>query len=988
MIKKKEKHIVQHDCLFDGTKRVPVGSRAWFDWLGQHKTFRYHSKNLSFSARKETKASGDYWYAYRRISGKLKKRYLGKDPELDVDHLQEVARKLIQPTINDQSTGELEILQVGQTNRFFSSRKITPPLLPTQMISRRGLLKQMDAQIVFITAPAGYGKTILAAAWCQEQNVQPAWVSLDEYDNSLTRFWMLVNSALMKTGLSINLSLSVDDSLELFVASVINEIEFAIERNPDIRSLTLVLDDYHMITDNEAHQSVQLFMEKLPNCLQVIVAERPPNRFKRGRLRTASDVFEINESDLLVSDKAGVQYLSEHLGDKPFPQDNLHHFVSDLEGWVAGLHLTGMILSSSQLAENTLPIGKHEYLQEFIVETVLQQQPPEIQEFLIKTSFLGGLNASLCEAVTGNPNSKKILRSLWKQRLFITKFDDEAETYQYQRVFSHVLQTQLTARYEAKTAELLRRAAAWNIQHGFYTEAVDQYIAAQQWDEATIAIESISLEILKKHGEDSAMLRWFQMLPTETLRNHTPLALLYVVLIKANLPPAFVHSNLVRIKRQIETWDVTEQEKELLTNFIETADSNIPLNEDLSAFEGYIPNAEYRETIQLLIANLNFYRYYFGVESIRQNLLEKSRQQENWLVHLILSSSYALNLIQRKRLKQSERYIVRTFNDLLTVRERLPAPAGLLYTILSVIFYERGKWDEALESLSNARLIDPNPTSSNHPVASNLHASCIYRMQGEMDKAHEALQLARQHFEHRTPSVIHLEYVVAMEGEWLLQQGDLKAVESILRQENLSRNRMPLNTLRAKYLFLKEEYTELLHLIETSSTAQPTVVFTTPFELELLRAMALYHMRQVYDAKKSLAKLVREFAREEIIRPFLSLIALGDTLLILLRMVYWTENLSRQGKAHIETIVEELGQRAFLMNWTEKQEPKSTAINVTPREKEILIELAHGLSNLEIAWKLNITESTVKTHINNIYRKFGVTNRVQSVQFAKENSLL
>jgi LuxR family maltose regulon positive regulatory protein len=365
--------------------------------------------------------------------------------------------------------------------------------------------------------------------------------------------------------------------------------------------------------------------------------------------------------------------------------------------------------------------------------------------------------------------------------------------------------------------------------------------------------------------------------------------------------------------------------------------------------------------------------------------LERARKQGNAFVFLMLSTTYTMNLIQDKHLKQSEKCITDTLNNLLRSAGSLPEPAGLLYTNLSIILFEQGKWEEALKALDSSRRVDPNPTSSNHRIVRNLHASCIYRMQGKMDKAQESLQSARRHFEYRRPSLIATEYMLGREGEFYLQQGNLEAVERILEHDNLHDDSIALNTLRAKFLLREGNYTELLRLIEVSLTSKSNEIFTTPFELELLQPLALYHLDQVFDAKKLLAKHLREFAREGIICPFL---ALGSDLLVLLRIVYWTESLSRQSKAFIETIFEAFDEAVFLFKWSESGEAKRITINITPREKEIVSEMARGLSNLEIAWQLNITESTVKTHINNIYRKFGVSNRVQAVQFARDNNLL
>jgi LuxR family maltose regulon positive regulatory protein len=71
---------------------IAIGTAAWYDWLEQHRSFSFETDHLTFTARKEQRPGGWYWYAYRRSQGKLRAAYLGKSEELTLERLTMAAR--------------------------------------------------------------------------------------------------------------------------------------------------------------------------------------------------------------------------------------------------------------------------------------------------------------------------------------------------------------------------------------------------------------------------------------------------------------------------------------------------------------------------------------------------------------------------------------------------------------------------------------------------------------------------------------------------------------------------------------------------------------------------------------------------------------------------------------------------------------------------------------------------------------------------------
>jgi len=67
---------------------------------------------------------------------------------------------------------------------------------------------------------------------------------------------------------------------------------------------------------------------------------------------------------------------------------------------------------------------------------------------------------------------------------------------------------------------------------------------------------------------------------------------------------------------------------------------------------------------------------------------------------------------------------------------------------------------------------------------------------------------------------------------------------------------------------------------------------------------------------------------------------------------------------------------------------KIEKLDITSREYEVLLEIAEGLSNKEIADKLFLSESTIKTHVSNILLKLNAKRRTQAIQIAKAENII
>jgi LuxR family transcriptional regulator, maltose regulon positive regulatory protein len=404
----------------------PLQEDWWFVWLADHSSFSFQGKQGHLSLLKEPRARGaDYWYAYRSLNGRTVKKYAGRTVDLTAAHLEEIAHALASKapvvadeaerrkrppssTATDHHTRALHIPAPAAVPRPHQlpllSYKLQPPRLYPSLIVRDRLLAQLDAAleqpVTLLCAPAGYGKTTLVSQWLVARGATGhplAWISLDEGDNDLLRFWHHTIAACqgVQTHLGSTALAHLSTSLQPPFGPPDMEIVLTLLLN-DLANLPgaclLVLDDYHVISDPRIHGTMALFLEHLPASLHVLLLSRNTPALPLARLRAGGELYEIQAADLRFTTTETNEFLRQTLAF-PLAQEQLVQLDSHLEGWAAGLRLLALALrghKSQQEIEHHLAsfAGSHRLILDYFVSEVLSAQSESFQDFLLRTSVL------------------------------------------------------------------------------------------------------------------------------------------------------------------------------------------------------------------------------------------------------------------------------------------------------------------------------------------------------------------------------------------------------------------------------------------------------------------------------------------------------------------------------------------------------------------------------------------------------------------------
>ncbi len=981
---KLKKPVVEAGMLREETgETTDIHSTQWHKWLSQHRQFKYKGQGGHFSAQKERRSSGDYWYGYRRRDGKLNKAYLGKSAELTLSRLENAANDLAG---NLPLQADVETVATVPTS-FATLAKIQPATLPPNLVTRTRLIDQMQSPITIISAPGGYGKSTLLNTWRQAHPaLSVAWATLDADDNQLQRFWttMVVALQTIYPALGETLLPYLQRNTNVEPSEIAAWMSSELRSAADIQlSIGLVLDNFHHIKQSDILISLQSWFAHLPAGLQLIIAGRTRPPLALGRLRAMGIVTELEQDDLRFTLAEGIDFLQQHIADQALADDELERLVKRTGGWVAGLKLAAVALNKHPDQRHLIDTfsGSHLYVREYFLETALHQQSEAVQTFLLKTSILKQLTGALCDAVTGRTDGAQMLAQLWQENLFLSRAEDQS-WYQYHDLFAEMLHNQLQKQLPDLLIILHQRAANWYRQQNASADVVRHLLAISAWEEAASVIEEVVLRQLIEYGEDSRLLRWLQQLPETVFRHHKTLLFAYLRLAYLALPAAEIERVLDRLENDLTHShpQLTQEEADVLAELRATRH-----NVHRSLFV-----AGQEDTRWQLLDGLKIMKPYYAPSSAKYEaqvsaLYEQARLQGNLFVVLIVGSDCAQRAYVRGQLRQSEKIVHEVLQYALAQRDTLPEPASIALCHWCKICLQRNELPHARQLLQQLIDVDPNPTSSNMLINSAIVRAKLQAITGDHAAARATMQAARTLQAQRPARAWRDADLAAYEALFCLPSEDWELVERLLNEVREVEH--PLAQLvRAEMLLRRGESVSaesLLHPI-----LQQPIAYEPSMQAHVLLALALYAQHKLNQASQLLTEAIRLAIPERFVRPFLDY---ATQLLPLFALIQHTEPNTSKVLRFISEILRAAGERTGdITNLLSQETLDSLAVasSITERELEVLRLLRDGCSNRQISKQLHIAAGTVKTHLANIYKKLDVHNRVQAVGAARALKLL
>ena len=926
--------------------------------------------------------------------------------------------------------------------------KTTIPPLGKNILSRPQIKEKLTGDLfveegftrplTLFSAPAGFGKTTLVRKWLYGREDATAWLSIDEGDNDPERFWIYLVTALqnvagkvgsgtMETLRNQSHFTEGSENRGTLLIPLLNDL-FSIE-DP----LFLVLDDYYLIDNSSIHEDMIFFIENLPPSLHLVITTRSDPPWPLSRWWVKGKISEIRLGDLKFSEEEATSLFKSMKGLN-LNEKQLSKLYQKTEGWVTGLQLAAISLTSSQDQDQFIDsfTGSHRHILHFLSEEVITRQPESVQKFLLETSILNRFSAPLCNTVTGRKDSADLLAQLDRENLFIIPLDEDGTWYRYHPLFADLLSYQLKTQQPGQINQLNEKASSWFFEAAEYGEAVRHAIVASNYIEAARILHDRYDEILFSGGPGQ-LYRYLDYFSPELVKQFPRLVVLkalYALIYKGSKEAKPLLDLAAKLSYE------NKENQEQFTGMLAALKAYYYIyNRELDKALEYadqaldlLPGSNYYWRMNVAIYSGDAWLFSGNPKEAHffyQEAHHNSKQMKSKFFVLTTAFKVATSLYYMGRLMEAEEHIREALKVARNINLGRVTRAGLLWTLLGELEKERGRLEEAERCIERGIFFS-------EPEKPSLAWNSLFKV---------AMAFSKQDYNSALEVIKNIEtiddekalpFFITSESEaWkarlLLEMGDdSRAVEALDKigitnegpvKGGQERGYLVLCRLLRKNNYEEEKLKSLINQVEKIASKGnnkkillETLLFKAELEEQsgekeiaetlvktaLLQGKSSGYFQLFIDEGKfllpvlkrllSCSKLDQENAENESLIPYIeSIIELLTSASELAR-----DN-ERTGFEDLKQKIPEMTASESVSTSHPSAEKKSSfelVEDLSARELEVLELISHGYSNEAISKKLFLSLGTVKWHTTNIYGKLGVRSRTRAVALARELNIL
>lgn len=888
---------------------------------------------------------------------------------------------------------------------FIVPSKVSVPKLPTNTVDRSRVealfVAACESPLVILKAPAGFGKTVAALygyyAYA-EQNPETAlcWLSLDPEDDDPSTFAAYLIAAIQKrVDLSEPLISHGIGNRAGNIRALFGQLLYELDQVDD--EIMLVIDDYHLIEHDDIHTALAYLVKHLPGNVKLVITTRsepPPNIIG---LRLQGLVAEITEEDLAFDLGEARAFLQEFSG-ADISDEQAEAILARIEGWAVGLQLIVMGLKQNpSLADVGAGLNqKNLNIIDYFDSELFDGLPDDVKTFLLNTAIVKRFSVEVAAALCPTINVHETLEYLKRHHLFIVQFNEEKNWYRYHHLLHEFLRHKLLVNSGANIQALHEAASQVFLALGYVVGAVDHAIKSGNKAQITDIVRRHGNELIHKAHYDLVRRCLAELTEDEILQDaNLVLVRCWVEAIFGDAP--FVEAFLSRAAHLVEQEPEATRNHlrgEMLTVNAQAAFSRLDYDKASEyarkALDMYDKDSIRRQSALLILANVLFEQgdIHNALEIYEESEL-LSRQEANYDAVLWALNQQAIiwknlgdfaksadlsrevmNYAGEKGVRYGFNVVFAYINqaELALEEYHLREAKQLIHRIQSLCESWDDYWQLHLQGwLLKCEMLKGKPTVAR-----------------ELALEHEQI-LAREY----TADIL-MPYSLEVQLQWWWQNGDEKKIKTWLKAKaevTSYHSVKDFMLLRAEAYGLAAtgDYAQARRKLTDAITHAEAMSFSVEaVRMGLLNAAVADIAGDHEQAESDVKRLLPLAAERQLVASWLFL---RQWLMPIVERLMKTHVFNADVAKYADQLLTLNRQRNTSDKPGGEHIPDALlAAGVSKKEWRVYKHILAGRSNEEIASVMFIAISTVKTHINNLYKKLGVRNRREAM--AKGETLL
>ena len=886
--------------------------------------------------------------------------------------------------------------------------KLSKPTYSLAPISRpriTRLLTEINRQkLILFRAPAGYGKTTMAAQWLEgKPNI--GWYNIDSNDSDPARFSCYFLAALNNaTGQACKEALKQAEQQPF--SSVMEVLTEALKQiSKSNKQSYLVLDDYHHIQDERIHQAMGYFLKHQPSHLTLVITSRSTPPIGVASFRVHGLITEIDQRLLAFNANETTEFFQQRV-EQPLNANEIERLYQYVEGWPSALELIAWQTRYQAMAFNApkqLSVKLNQaHLWDYLIDEVFAVLDSDTQTFLLQCSVLKNFNHTIAGIVTQRDDAQSMIESLQRYGLFIFPIPEVHNWFRFHSLFAEFLSHERHVRLPHQQTHLHQLAAhAW-LQQANTHQAL--------WHAKQANDEELTADILCQHGweifnsgHSTCLQDALATLPDEHIVQRPTLCLLQAWLAQSQ----HRHKDVDAILLLAESNDLALSSSEQGEFNALKAQVAISKNQPELALElaelalSQVDGRAYHSRIVAtsVIGEVNHVLGHLDRALPLMQQTEKLARQYQVHHHALWAMLQQSEILTAKGYLQAAFDVQESAFKLIDDQQLNLLPLHeFLLRIRAQLLFSWNRLDDA-ESYSNQALQLFSHQAEKLQLPSHSMLARIALCRGEVDRAEKYIielecQLAQSNYHIDWCAHAYLAQLLF----WQAKQNNSAIqlwLENTIRPEQACNHFSQMqwrNICRAQlYLGQYQQAEKTLCILQDNATEHQLVADIN--RNAIIESVLAIHTKTPPAANKALKEALMLTNQTAILGDYLYDITEITPLLQrdefqseldeltrfranqLLKSVTTTH---RARSAHFdESFIEQLVHHPKIPELV-RNSP------LTQREWQVLGLIYSGLTNEQIAHELDVAGTTIKTHIRNLYQKLNIANRKQAVSTAEQ----